>query len=281
MSLDARDVPTRPFQFSPTTSMKQNRFTPHKLLFWLIPGVSIMAIALLIGALMLPSFHHAAHALSTNTAEDNFQRANTTAGWGATTNADSLANYSWQRSLSNSVYTYIQSGTGAIQYTGTNGHKAAGFLYTAPQQSGDVLAKIAFSNIGGAEGGVNLDNDKYGTRWYQADMNTALNTLELRKRFLGKMTTVASIPFIFTPNTTYWLRIDVQVSNGVALVKGRAWLDGTSEPTTWQITYTDAAPLPSGYPGAMGDWFRAPPAGTLTRFLSWSYAANGLAVPAK
>ncbi len=215
-----------------------------------------------------------------NAAEDDFQRVNKAGSWGATSNLDGLTNYAWQRSFGSSPYVSINGNVGDVAYTGTNGHKVAGFILTPPAQSGDVLARITFSNIGGAEGGVSLDNDKRGTQWYQADMNTDLHTLELRKRYLGKMTTVASFPFSFTPNTTYWLRIDVQVTNGVAVVNGRAWLDGTSEPTTWQVTYTDTTPLVAGYPGAMADWFRAPPAGTLTGFTSWSYATTGLAVRA-
>ncbi len=218
---------------------------------------------------------------TTNTAEDNFIRANKTGGWGTTSNTDGLANYAWQRSLGTSTFCSIQSNVGDIAFTLVDGHKVAGYVKTAPQQSGDVLAEIHFSNIGGAEGGVNLDNNTRGSQWYQADMNTDLKTLELRKRFNGIMTTVTTIPFTFTPNTTYWLRIDVQTSNGVAIVRGRAWLNGTTEPTTWQVTYTDHTPLVAGLPGAMGDWFRAPPAGTLTGFTSWSYAATGSAVPAK
>jgi len=244
-------------------------------------AVCAYALGFMYSVGVAPSTHAQGRLGSTvNSAEDNFQRPNKTGSWGTTSNIDGLTNYPWQRSFGSSPFVSIQSNVGDIAFTLKDGHKVAGYIATAPSQSGDVLARIRFSNIGGAEGGVNLDNNSRGSQWYQADMNTDLHTIELRKRYLGIMTTVASFPFTFTPNTTYWLRIDVQVSNGVAQVNGRAWQDGATEPTTWQVSYTDTTPLAAGYPGAMGDWFRPPPAGTLTGFTSWSYATTGLAVPA-
>jgi len=252
----------------------------------LVASLSVIIALLAVGISSFFVAAHFAHAnprasSTTNAAEDNFIRANKTGSWGTTSNTDGLTNYPWQRSFGSSPFVSINANVGDIAFTLKDGHKVAGYVATTPAQSGDVLARIRFSNIGGAEGGVNLDNNSHGSQWYQADMNTDLHTIELRKRFNGIMTTVASFPFTFTPNTTYWLRVDVQVSNGVAQVNGRAWLDGTTEPTTWQVSYTDKTPLVAGYPGAMGDWFRPPPAGTLTGFTSWSYATTGLAVPAK
>jgi len=241
-------------------------------------GVSLFVITHAANAKPGPS--GIAARVTNNAAEDDFARANVAGTWGVTSNTEGLPNYPWQRSLGASPYVSINGGVGDIAYTQTNGHKVAGYVATAPAQNGDTLARITFSNVGAAEGGVSLDNNTVGTQWYQADINTFLGTLELRKRLAGIMTTVTSVPFPVTPYTTYWLRVDVQVNNGVAQVNGRAWLDNTPEPTTWQVTYNDATPLAAGYPGAMGDWFQAPPAGTLTDFTSWSYAPTGLAISA-
>src|SRR5260370_23079124 len=165
------------------------------------------------------------HAAGNNTAEDNFQRPHTTVGWGMTTNKSGLINYPWQRSLGTSNDTYIQSSTGIIVYAGTNGHKIAGYVGVPAQLAGDALAKITFTSVGQAVGGVTLQV-RGGVSWYQADMNTAGKILELRKRDRGIMTTVASIPFAYSANTPYWIREDVQVSNGVAQINARAWQNG-------------------------------------------------------
>ena len=218
------------------------------------------------------------HAIGNNTAEDNFRRPHTTAGWGTTTNKSGLTNYRWQRSLGTSDHCYIQANTGIIIYTGTDGHKLAGYIDAPAQLGGDVLAKITFTSIGQAVGGVTLQV-KQGVSWYQADMNTANKVLELRKRDHGTMTTVAARPLTYSAHTPYWVREHVQVTNGVAQIQARAWRDGTTEPSDWQVTYSDTHPLPAGNAGAMGDWLMQAASGTQIRFTSWSYAANGLASP--
>lgn len=220
------------------------------------------------------------HAAGNNTAEDNFQRPHTTVGWGTTTSKSGLINYPWQRSLGTSNNSYIQSSTGIIVYAGTNGHKIAGYVKVPAQLGGDALAKITFTSVEQAVGGVTLQV-RGGMSWYQADMNTASKILELRKRDHGIMTTVASIPFTYSANTPYWIREHVQVSNGVAQINARAWRNGTAEPSNWQVTYSDTHPLPAGNAGAMGDWLKKPFSGAQICFNSWSYAANGLASPAQ
>ena len=223
---------------------------------------------------------HSTRAAGTNTAEDNFQRTDTTLGWGTTTNNDNLTNYAWQRSLNNTNYAFMSKNNGVIVYTGKNGHKIAGYVAVPAHIGGDVLAEITFSVSGHNVGGVMLQVTG-GTSWYQADMNTTNSTLEIRKRLNGIMTTVAAIPFSYASNTAYWLRLDVQAANGSEQVNERAWAKGTTEPTVWQVTYTDTHPLPAGSAGAMGDWFKGSPASQQIRFSSWSYAAQGLATPAQ
>ena len=246
----------------------------------ILTGLCVSALILTLLSIVVVHPLHLTHAAGTNTAEDNFQRPNTTLGWGTTTNNDGLTNHTWQRSLNNSNYAFLNSNNGVIVYAGTNGHKIAGFVNVPVQSSGDVLAKITFTATGHAVGGVTLLVTG-GTSWYQADMNTSTTTLEIRKRLNGIMTTVASIPFVYTANTAYWLRLDVQTSNGVAVVKENAWAAGTTEPTPALVTYSDTAPLAAGCAGAMGDWFKTPSPNEQVRFSSWSYAVQGLATPAQ
>lgn len=239
-----------------------------------------LCMSVLVALVLLCVLVGPAHATTTNTAEDNFMRTNLTNSWGTTTNNDGLTNYAWQRSLGSSPYTSIQNNKGVLIYTGTNGHKDAGYIKVPAYAGGDILEKFTFTNVGGAEAGACL-NVAGGTSWYQADANTNLGTLEIRKRFNGIMTTEISLAMPYSANQAYWLREDVQVSGGVATVQARLWADGTSEPTGWQVSWTDSSPLAAGQAGVMGDWFKAPPAGTQIQFSSWGYAASGLASPAQ
>lgn len=245
-----------------------------------ITGFFIFALLFTLLSVFVVRPLHVTHAAGTNTAEDNFHRANTTLGWGTTTNNDGLTNYIWQRSLNNGNTAFLNSNNGVIVYAGTNGHKIAGYVKVPVQSSGDVLAEITFTATGHGVAGVTLLVTG-GTSWYQADMNTSTKTLEIRKRLNGIMTTVTSIPFTYVANTAYWLRLDVQISNNTAVINENAWAAGTTEPTKWLVTYTDSKPLPAGSAGAMGDWFRSPAQNEQERFGSWSYAAQGLATPAQ
>jgi len=216
---------------------------------------------------------------SSNTAEDDFQRANSV-GWGTTTNNDGLTNYAWQRDLaSGQPYSDISSDNGIITYTGSNGHKAAGYVAVPANRGGDVLEEMEFSAIGHQLGGEMLQVTG-GAYWYQADINTDTGVINLVKRSAGVMNWVASTPFAAAANTPYWIRLDVQPVGSTEVVNARVWANGTPEPTTWMVTWTDTAPLAAGQAGAMGDWPRTPAAGEEIRYLNWAYAATGLAVPA-
>jgi hypothetical protein len=218
-------------------------------------------------------------AATTNTAEDNFTRPNVSGSWGTTTNNDGSTNYAWQRSLGSSPYVSVQNHTGVLVYTGHNGHKLAGYVNVPLNPGGDILEEFAFTTVGQTVAGACL-NVTGGTQWYQADVDTNQHVLELRKRLNGVMTTEASVPMVLTAGTPYWLREDVQVSGGVATVQARVWANGTTEPSVWQSSWSDHAPLANGEPGAMGDWPHAPVPGTKTLFLNWAYAATGQAQPA-
>ena len=216
---------------------------------------------------------------TSNTAEDDFQRANSK-GWGTTTNNDGSTNYAWQRDLaSGQPYSDISNDNGIITYTGSNGHKAAGSVPVPANRGGDVLEEIEFSAIGHQLGGEMLQVTG-GSYWYQADLNTSTGVINLVKRNAGVMNWVASTPFVAAANTPYWIRLDVQPVGSTEVVNARVWANGTPEPTTWMVTWTDTSPLAAGQAGAMGDWPRTPAAGEEIQYLNWAYAATGLAVPA-
>ena len=211
------------------------------------------------------------------TAEDNFLRGNTTAGWGTTTNTDGLANLPWQTELDGSSPDGFLSGQhGVIVYTGTDGHKLEGYLNTPAVLGGDTATEFSFSNTDSELAGVIVQHSN-STNWYQADISTVTgygftaNTLELTIRRAGVMIHAATVPFAVKANTNYWIREVVQVSGGVAHIMARAWAAGTPEPTTWSVTYNDTTPLAAGNGGVMGDWLKSPQAGEQILYSNWSY----------
>ena len=213
------------------------------------------------------------------TVEDNFQRANATAGWGTTTNTDGIANLPWQDSLSGSTpYGFLSNQHGVIVYAGVTGHKVAGYVNTPRVMGGDTLAKFRFTATDAALAGVIVQRSD-SSNWYQADIATTTqygftkNTLELTIRREGIMIHAADVPFVVGANTDYWIRENIQVAGGVAEISARAWADGTPEPKTWMVTYDDTTPLPAGNGGAIGDWIRDPQPGEQIQFGTWSYTA--------
>jgi hypothetical protein len=210
----------------------------------------------------------------TNVAEDNFARADTVAGWGTTTNLDGLANLAWQGNFSNSALTVITGDAGRIDVT-TDGHPLSGYLPVSNSTTADVLGEISFSTVGHGSAAL-LVQRASSSQFYEALLNTAVGQLQLIRRAAGANTTVGT-PMAFTPSpgTNYWLRFDDQHSGATQVLSARVWADGTSEPGSWQTTYTDAAPLSGGTPGALGIWAGGPAATEHVDFHAFAYATSG------
>ena len=47
--------------------------------------------------------------------------------------------------------------------------------------------------------------------------------------------------------------LQAAVNNGVALLRGKVWRRGQTEPETWTITATDETPNQQGSPGLFGN----------------------------
>lgn len=178
----------------------------------------------------------------------------------------SVTNYKWQRSLNNYNYAFIQSNTGIVTFTGYVQHKVAGYVSVPPYQGGDGLEEVSFSDLGSAISGPTI-LVQGGSAWYEADLDTHKHILELVKRNLEKINHLTSIPFPILTNTPYWIRVDVKVTNGVAQFNARAWQNGTPEPGSWQVTYSDNSPLAAGNAGIMNDWWTTPLPGNKFGFL--------------
>ncbi len=86
-----------------------------------------------------------------------------------------------------------------------------------------------------------------GDSYYVAGLDSPYGTPELNvmRVVSGNQTRVAHVAFPAVDGTAYWERVRIQ--GGVVSVK--AWKDGTAEPSSWNLTWTDRSPLPGGLAG--------------------------------
>jgi hypothetical protein len=63
------------------------------------------------------------------------------------------------------------------------------------------------------------------------------------------LASLGTAPKIFIENAWCWLKLEASGST----IRGRVWLDGASEPTTWDITVTDSTYPNAGYVGFSGE----------------------------
>lgn len=191
-----------------------------------------------------------------NSAEDTFNRTSTTAGWGSTTNGDGLTNLAWGDDAASSSLAVIGENRAELLYPGTTGVSVRGYLPVSATQSGEVLAKFSFSAVGQDYTGLTLDHTSGDSNWYQLRFSTVGNDLVLYKKYANTFHQLGEVSLSFTTivNTWYFLRFNVTTTGGTATLEGRAWQEGTTEPSSWQITVTDNSALPAGAVGVEALW---------------------------
>lgn len=210
-----------------------------------------------------------------NVLEDDFARADTSAGWGTSTNTDGVQTFAWGGDAASSSAVTIASNSGQMLYPGSRTSLKA--YAPGTFAGGDVLARVSLSGVGAADAGVLVDATTDGQAWYQAQIDSVTNQLELVKRVNGTSTDVAAASFTPVNGTTYDLRLDVNSSTGA--LAARVWVDGTVEPSSWTVTSTDSsAPLAPGAVGLLSWWPNAPTGSTSVAFTGFGYSDSGSAV---
>jgi phage replication-related protein YjqB (UPF0714/DUF867 family) len=117
-------------------------------------------------------------------------------------------------------------------------------LLPAPAADVDMTASIATSVL--AAGGSHFP----ALVARAADVNTQQVIVSVRKRVGGTETLISATTTALTHAANARFRVRLQVS-GTAL-RARAWLDGTTEPTTWDVDTTDTALTAAGQIGMRG-----------------------------
>jgi hypothetical protein len=88
---------------------------------------------------------------------------------------------------------------------------------------------------------------------YTFDLMGAKQQVQIRSwtSQLGRFS--KSVPFAWEPNTWYTLKFRAATDAGKAVLKGKAWKRGESEPADWTIEAVDEAPNLVGSPGLFGN----------------------------
>lgn len=215
-----------------------------------------------------------ARAVSTNTVEDNFTRANQT-GWGTTTNIDGVTNVAWAGNADGThSYDTITGDTGQMGYNGAANTPNFARGGTLQASGGDSLAEFSFSAVGHQGAYLAMDFCGDTSCGYQARVDSTSNALQIARRTGGSSTIKVSTGYTVAAGQKYWLRFNV--SGGAT--KLRVWKDGTAEPSTWNLTWTDGSPLASNYSG-FGSWQNASTSATVN-VVYYAYSSNP-AVPAQ
>jgi len=62
-----------------------------------------------------------------------------------------------------------------------------------------------------------------------------------------------TVPFKWTPNTWYTMKLRAETADGKAILRGKVWKRDEKEPADWMIVAEDASPNLVGSPGLMGE----------------------------
>jgi hypothetical protein len=62
-----------------------------------------------------------------------------------------------------------------------------------------------------------------------------------------------TVPFAWEAGKWYTIKLRADNANGQVMLKGKVWLRGTPEPSTWTIEAADATPNVTGSPGLFGN----------------------------
>ena len=87
---------------------------------------------------------------------------------------------------------------------------------------------------------------------YALDLQGASQKLQIRT-WVPQLRMAQTIDFPWKPDQWYTMKFQASVEDGKALLRGKVWPKGESEPEDWSIEATDEAPNYSGSPGLFGN----------------------------
>ena len=86
---------------------------------------------------------------------------------------------------------------------------------------------------------------------YTMDLQGKKQRLEIRS-WASEARISEQVPFSWDPETWYTIKMDVEVQDGVTVIRGKVWPKGEAEPDEWTITAEDPLNIKYGAPGIAG-----------------------------
>jgi hypothetical protein len=87
---------------------------------------------------------------------------------------------------------------------------------------------------------------------YAIDLQGANQQLQIRT-WVPQLRMAKTIDFPWEPNQWYTMKLRASVEGNKAVLKGKVWPRGTTEPEPWLLTAEDLSPNLSGSPGLFGN----------------------------
>lgn len=166
--------------------------------------------------------------------QDTFVRANVSGSWGTATDGNT-----WTRAAGAGTLS-VTSDEGIIASSSTSNWMTLGSALA--QADTDSLVRVVFDATASTTGGIITrfvsTSNGYLCRYSGSGAFQIL-------RLAATDVTIATTPWTPTVGTFYWIRFDVQGST----LQARFWQDGTSEPSTWNLTVTDTTYASAGSAG--------------------------------
>ena len=177
-------------------------------------------------------------------AVDSFAGRSTSNGWGRASEGNV-----WRVQAGSTAVLSVSGNEGRVKGSGSMALLRA-TLGSKTAADTDVVGRYTSEDYANDAGHLVSRYSGSGT-YYAAGLDSPdgtpeLNVMRVRR---GAQTRVANVAFAATDGTAYWERTSIQTTGSAAVISVRAWKDGTPEPSDWNLTYTDTAPLPAGKAG--------------------------------
>jgi len=185
-------------------------------------------------------------------AEDNFTRANTSTGWGTSTNGAGVTNYAWANDGTGLAGVKIVSNKGQISDSASRYcHLDDGNTH----QTQEIVVECSIDNTADTFGALACwhGTSGAGTDWYLARYDGAGHIVIMSRKSSSNVTQ-ATANFTITTGHVYRIRFNI-VLNGSnqPVLSARIWDTSGSEPGTWTISWTDTGTaIPAGRSGVYG-----------------------------
>jgi len=121
------------------------------------------------------------------------------------------------------------------------------FLYMGKSLSGYTIeADVLGKQVGRRSPDIGVINSGY-----ILDLQGAHQRLEVRS-WTAEMRMAQHLPFEWEMDRWYRMKLRVEYSDDMAIVRGKVWPRGEEEPESWTITAEDPHPIRTGSPGLLG-----------------------------